>query len=331
MYDPLDRLASTTDANGNRTDFTYDGFDRLDTVTYPGSSTEVFTCDALDNVLTRKTRAGPLAIITFEYDTLNRLKTKTPPTGPAVSYGYDLAGRTTCVSDTSAAIPPVATPVSTSSYAASYGYDALNRPTAVAFDPVAAAATSPAAGELVSFGHSYNPVNQRVGQTVTDNTWLDYPTPATKVSYTANPLNQYTAIAVDGGATVNPTYDNNGNLTSDGSYAYAYDPETPLLTATLGGSTATYAYDAQGRRKSRTVGGATTIFVTDADNRDLGISGAAFIAAGSPVLPYSLFGPAISGGGAGTSLLSATARGYVPPISGMSGTVTESSGPVWNA
>jgi hypothetical protein len=44
-----------------------------------------------------------------------------------------------------------------------------------------------------------------------------------------------------------------------------------------------------------------------------GISGAAFIAAGSPILPYSLFGSAISGGGAGTSLISATARGFVFP------------------
>ncbi len=46
---------------------------------------------------------------------------------------------------------------------------------------------------------------------------------------------------------------------------------------------------------------------------DTGISGAAFIAAGSPILSYSLFGSAISGGGAGTSLLSATARGFVFP------------------
>ena len=360
-------------------------------------------------------------------------------------------------------------------------------------------------------------------------------TPAT-TNYTANTLNQYTAV----GSTT-PTYDGNGNLTSNGSHTYAYDPENRLLTATQGGNTATYQYDAQGRRKSRTSGGTTTLFVTDADNRevleydgstgavlrwyayglgpnevlgqmnvpagtrtmpipgmlgsivgsvdastgaiskasylpyggsaaptspfaftgqrfdseaglyyyrarhystaygrflqtdpvgydaganlyayvsndplnlidpngllslsgvlrfaggsaevaiglgfgavtswtgigaiaggaialhgldvayaalqgtdtftsqglqavgvpqnaanaiDVGISGAAFIAAGAPVLPYSLFGPAVAGGGAGTSLLSATARGYVPPISGLSGTVGESSGPIWNA
>jgi YD repeat-containing protein len=53
------------------------------------------------NVTSRKTRAGT---ISFAYDTLNRLKTKTSPSpAPVVSYGYDLAGRPTGVSDTSAA------------------------------------------------------------------------------------------------------------------------------------------------------------------------------------------------------------------------------------
>ena len=58
---------------------------------------------------------------------------------------------------------------------------------------------------------------------------------------------------------------------------------------------------------------------------DTGISGVSGIVAGSPVLPYSLFGAAISGGGQGTSLLSATARGFVIPGVGITGTVTEDS------
>jgi RHS repeat-associated protein len=42
-----------------------------------------------------------------------------------------------------------------------------------------------------------------------------------------------------------------------------------------------------------------------------GITGAAYIAAGSQILPYSLVGSPIGGGTGGTSLLSMTARGYV--------------------
>jgi uncharacterized protein RhaS with RHS repeats len=42
-----------------------------------------------------------------------------------------------------------------------------------------------------------------------------------------------------------------------------------------------------------------------------GITGAAYIAAGAQILPYSLVGSPLAGGTGGTSLLSMTARGYV--------------------
>ncbi len=257
------QLAALADANGNTTSFAYDGFDRLATTTYPLGSTETFTYDALDNVQSRKTRAG--ATIAFGYDTLNRLISKTPPSGPAVTYSYDLNSRPTGVADNSAAIVAAVPPgSSTVTYGMTYAYDALNRLTGTAWDP-APAATAPTAGPLVTFGHTYNKVNQRTGQTVDDNTWLSYPaaSPAT-TAYTANSLNQYTAV----GATT-PTYDGNGNLISDGTYALGYDLENRLTSASGAGNTAAYAFDAQGRRKSRTVNGTTTISVTDADNREV--------------------------------------------------------------
>jgi YD repeat-containing protein len=123
------------DANNHTTSFGYDGLDRLSRTTYPDNSTERVTYDADNNVLTRQTRAGQT--ITFTYDTLNRLSTKTPPSpAPVVSYGYDLAGHQTRVSDTSAAVaaavPPGGSPVQ---YAASYAYDAMNHPTSVSWNP----------------------------------------------------------------------------------------------------------------------------------------------------------------------------------------------------
>ena len=80
------------------------------------------------------------------------------------------------------------------------------------------------------------------------------------VSYTANALNQYTAV---GAAT--PTYDANGNLTYDGRFTYCYDAES-RLTAIISAGTcaaptttvATYAYDGRGLRKSKTVGSTTS-------------------------------------------------------------------------
>ncbi|WP_395714457.1 RHS repeat-associated core domain-containing protein, partial [Reyranella sp.] len=153
---------------------------------------------------------------------------------------------------------------STVTYATTFTYDALNRPTAVAWDP-APAVTAPAAGPLVTFGHSYDRTNRRIGQTVTDNTWLAYPTGApSTTSYTANELNQYSAVT---GLT--PSYSANGNLTGDGTYTYGYDAENRLVSATGAGNIASYAYDGRGWRKRRTVNGTTTISVTDADNREV--------------------------------------------------------------
>jgi YD repeat-containing protein len=179
-------VASLTDANSHTTNFAFDGFDRLATTTYPLGSTEAFTYDDDDNVSTRKTRANQT--ISFAYDTLNRLKTKTPPSpAPVVSYAYDLAGRLTSVSDTSAAIAAAVPPTSPSvQYATTAAYDTVNRPTGLSWNPAPTAA-APTAGS-VTFGHSYNKANQRIGQTVSDNTWFNYPAATPTVSYSADAL-----------------------------------------------------------------------------------------------------------------------------------------------
>jgi RHS repeat-associated protein len=132
----------------------------------------------------------------------------------------------------------------------------------VSWNP-APAQTAPAAAG-VSFAYRYNFANQRTGQTASDQSWWFYPTSASAVSYTSNSLDQYTAV----GAVV-PTYDGNGNLTSDGTYTFGYDPENRLITASGAGNSASYAFDSQGRRKSKTVNGASTFYVTDADNREV--------------------------------------------------------------
>jgi RHS repeat-associated protein len=186
-----------------------------------------------------------------------------------VWFGYDLNGRATSMIDNSAAITAAVLPVPGTpvSYATTTSYDRLNRPVNVSFGPAPASAV-PAAGS-VTFAHAYNAANQRVSQTVTDNSWWFYP-PATAstVSYTSNAANQYTAVGA-----VTPSYNANGNLTSDGSFSYIYDAESRLTSAIGSGNSNSYAYDAQGRRKTKTLTGTTTVIVTDADNR--------------PVLEYS--------------------------------------------
>ena len=272
-YTPDGKLASLTDANNHTTSFAYDGFDRLTTTTYPLGSTEVvLTYDADNNVTARQTRSGDT--IGFAYDTLNRLKTKAPPSpATAVNYSYDLNNRLTSVSDSSTAITAAVPPSGPSvQFGMGYSYDTMNRPTAVNWNPAPAAA-APAAGSVI-FAHGYNKVNQRTGQTVTDNTWFNYPAAtASTVSYSADALNRYIAVGA-----VTPTYDSNSNLTSDGTFTLGYDAENRLTSANGAGNTASYTYDAQGRRKTKTVNGTTTVFVTDASNREVleydGTSGA---------------------------------------------------------
>jgi RHS repeat-associated protein len=262
------RLASITDALGRVTTYAYDGVDRPSTTTYPGSSTELLAYDADSNVTSFTTRAG--AVIQFGYDNLNRRTSKTPPSpAPVVSYSYDLAARLTGVSDTSAAIPTVLVPGGGGGvqYTSYFYYDALNRLSGTIFDTVNAV-TAPASSSTV-FNHWYNKVNQRIYQTASSNAFWSYPTAAaSSVSYSANSLNQYTAV---GSAT--PTYDANGNLTFDGTFTYGYDAENRLISASGAGNTVSYAYDAMGRRKSKTVNGTTTLYLSDGDREVLEVDG----------------------------------------------------------
>jgi RHS repeat-associated protein len=153
-----------------------------------------------------------------------------------------------------------------------YSYDQLNRPVNASWSP-APTFTAPAASS-VAFNHTYNKADQRIGQTVTDNSWFNYPAAvASTVSYAANAANQYTAVGA-----VSPTYNANGNLTGDGTFSLGYDAENRLISASGAGNAVSYTYDVQGRRKTRTVNGTTTVFVTDAANREVleydGASGA---------------------------------------------------------
>jgi RHS repeat-associated protein len=192
---------------------------------------------------------------------LNRLSTKAAPSEPTITYSYDLAGHPLGIVDNSSSIVVPSTVGTVATLTSTY--DSLNNLTGSVWGP-AAAQTAPSASSA-AFTYLYDKTNRRVSQTTTDNSYWSYPAAtASTVSYTANNLDQYSAIG-----SVTPTYDGNGNLTSDGTFTYGYDAESRLISAVGPGITAAYAYDAQGRRKSKTVNGATTIFVQDPQGRAL--------------------------------------------------------------
>jgi RHS repeat-associated protein len=264
-YTPDGLLASLTDASGNVTTYAYDGFDRLATVTYPAPSggsvtTETFTHDANGNFLTATNRAGGQT--SFTYDTLNRRVTETPPNAePIVAFSYDLNGRIVAANDNSASIP---TPSQSLTAETTYTYDALDRAVGISWGNVAAQ-TPPGTAASVTFGHRYNKVDQRIGQDTSDDAWWYAPSAASATAYTANALNQYESV---GGVTY--AYDDNGNLTDDGTYAYEHDSANRLTAVAQGGNpVVSYTYGAQGRLKSRTVGSTTIVHVTGAEDDEL--------------------------------------------------------------
>ena len=102
----------------------------------------------------------------------------------------------------------------------------------------------------VSFTLGYNNDHQRKSLSTTDSTFLPAGLTTGAKSYTANNLNQYSAVA--GSAF---TYDKNGNLTSDGTWTYTYDTEGHLLTSAKAGTSISYKYDPLERRESKIVNG----------------------------------------------------------------------------
>lgn len=104
-------------------------------------------------------------------------------------------------------------------------YDLLNRPTN-ATDSVSLVREwlynrrSELAAATVGtnrYGYTYDTIGNRLWSAAN----------AVTNSYTANSLNQYTAIS----AGANPVYDADGNMTDDGTFAYSYDAENRLVSA----------------------------------------------------------------------------------------------------
>jgi len=127
--------------------------DRLSVTTFPDSTsdTETLSYDADSNIVAKVTRGG--STIAYAYDTLNRVCSKTIAAtplacggssgNPTTAYAYDLAGRTTGVSDNSAAIPVPSG--ASASYVTNLTYDAWNDPVTVDWSPAPAQATPSAA------------------------------------------------------------------------------------------------------------------------------------------------------------------------------------------
>ncbi|MBK1829911.1 DUF4347 domain-containing protein [Verrucomicrobiaceae bacterium R5-34] len=159
------------------------------------------------------------------------------------------------------ALPSVATPVSQFDYSVNDIGQRENLTTAGSAFSTAPAYTWTynAAGELIQADNDRSYSYDKIGNRIT----------AGSTNYTADKLNQYTAIG-----TLSPAYDADGNMISgplpshlSANSILVWDGENRLVSVTVNSVTTNYEYDAHGRRISKKVGAATaTRYIYDAWN-----------------------------------------------------------------
>jgi len=241
-YDILGRVVDVNDATGVTTN-TYDNVGRLIEVEYPGSkvvsyeyddngnrtkltypdnSYITYTYDELGRLTAIKDdSATPVTLASYTYDSLSRRDGLTYANGASVAYSYDSAFRLLDVNNVTDTGQlkyaytyddvgnrlSMAVTDSSGTTTHSYTYDDIYQVTDVDYP-------ADMSDFVTDTTFNYDPVGNRTS--VVDD--------AGTVSYTTNDLNQYTGIA-----DVNCTYDDDGNMTFDGTYEYTYDAENRLI------------------------------------------------------------------------------------------------------
>jgi RHS repeat-associated protein len=151
---------------------------------------------------------------------------------------YNSITSTQAVSFTVTGPTPTPPPTGIEQVAIDYNYDPLYRLTRAQYSGSLAA----------SYAYSYDAVGNRLTQDAN----------GVRTTYGYDSANRLTSV--NGQAY---TWDNNGNLTSDGLLTYSYDQANRLKQVTQGANTYTFAYNGAGDRLSQTVGITTTHYVLD--------------------------------------------------------------------
>ena len=114
-------------------------------------------------------------------------------------------------------------------------------------------------GYSVEFSYGFNSVHELTSQSVDDSAYMWHPASGGTVTYgSANSMNQYPTVA---GNSI--SYDDNGCLTDDGTFAFNYDTENQLIEADDGSTVSSYIYDPMRRQNQKDVGGTKTRYLYD--------------------------------------------------------------------
>jgi len=275
QYNQNGSLTQNTDRKSQITNYTYDSLDRLSQVTYPDSSTITYSYDSVSR-LTQVTDSISGAI-TYAYDNLDRLLSETTPLG-MVSYTYDALGRRATMNVPGQSVVNYSyenanrlTQITQGTLAVQFSYDAASRRSTLTLpNGVVTEYSYNAASQLmgltykqaaVTFGnlsYSYDASGRRtsIGGSFAR---TGLPQALTVTNYNAS--NQQIGFS-----SQTLTYDNNGNLTSDGTNTYTWNARNKLVTMSASGLSANFQYDARGRRISKTINAATNTYMYDGAN-----------------------------------------------------------------
>lgn len=268
-HDNLGRITQQTPSSGKAVAYAYDHAGQMTQVKFTDDS---YIIDYIFDALGRNTRvtesgsniSGANRVINFGYDAASRPISITHPDSEVFNYSYDDLNRMTLLQHGASDL-------------AAFTYDDRSRRSRVtvdagdvltdythADDSVLATLThtlASGANDSVTLTYTPNVLNQftRVEYSNASYVWDGHYNLTD--NYTTNGLNQYTRV--DWRAL---TYDDNGNLTGDGIWTFAYDAENRLISASKAGITATYEYDPIGRRSAKVVNGVRTEFLHDGDS-----------------------------------------------------------------
>ena len=291
-YNANSSVTSFTTRNGDAITFNYDNLNRRTTLGSHVLADRTFTYDLLNRPVSATFSTGGQGI-TNSYDALSRLTasaTNVGGTSRTISYGYDLAGNRTqlmwwdgfyvnydrlVTGEISAVRENGAS--SGAGVLDSYTYNDFGEPTADArgngtsiswsYDPVGrlTGLTNDLASTSndLTITNSLNPASQITSQSRSNDAYSWTQAANGSTSYTANNLNQYSAV---GGTSY--SYDNNGNLHSDGTNTWNFDALNRLTSSSTtapGGVSTSESYDPLDRLTNYSAGTVASNYIYDGD------------------------------------------------------------------
>ncbi len=257
-YDPLRRLASVSYGVSGETaestiGYEYDEANRLTDVNDSASGEYAISFDNHDRLTGVE---GPSGTVGYEYDAAGRRELMTVSGLGTVGYEYDDANRLT--------------EVASGEQAVSLSYDKANRLESLALpDGIEQRYGYDKAGEVISI--AYEQGESTLGEIDyaydangrTEAVWGSYARLGLPEAMESAKYNAANELTEREGKELE--YDEDGNLTSDGSSEYNWDARGQL-TGISGANSASFGYDPFGRRVSKTLGGTTTDLLYDGPN-----------------------------------------------------------------